>query len=60
MLILINTAYAIVGGMNIIVGIINKDFYQIITGILFICLLIDRLTIHDLKEVIKTKERNLR
>ena len=59
MLMLINIAYIIIGSANIIVGIINKDFYQIITGVLFICLFIDRLTIYNLRKAIKIKEKNL-
>jgi hypothetical protein len=58
-LMLINILYGIVGGINIVVGMIYKNFYQLTTGLLFIVLLIDRLTIGTLHQIIKEKEKNL-
>ena len=52
--------YGGAGIMNIIMGMFyNKNFYQLTTGLLFIVLLIDRLTIDTLHQIIKEKEKNL-
>ena len=49
-----------VGIMNIIMGMFyNKNFYQLVTGLLFIVLLINQITIRELQEIIKIKEKNL-
>ena len=57
---LIILLYGVVGIMNIIVGTFySKNFYQLTTGLLFIVLLIDRLTIGTLHQIIKEKEKNL-
>lgn len=57
-LMLINILYGIVGGINIVVGMIYKNFYQVTTGLLFVVLLIDRLIICSLRDIIEIKEKN--
>ena len=55
---LANFLYGFVGGINIVVGLFHsKDFWQIMTGCLFMILLLDRLTITTLNETIEMKEK---
>ena len=50
--------YGGAGIMNIIMGMFySKNFYQSMTGLLFIVLLINQITICRLQEIIKIKEK---